>query len=285
MNWQTQPPRNSDPASDEPVQPEDGRPEQPKDAGWKNIPPRKTWLTFLIILLINYMLMKIIFPEAGEALTIPYTTFKEEVAKGNVKSIYSHGASIEGRFAAPVTWPPEVDEKTSGARRPSEPEPQTADTFTTDAARVRGPRSGGVPDRQQGRDQRRTDPGGRLLGHAPVRLRSGAADHRVSTSGCSGAPRSRAAWAWAGSWASARARRAATTRTAGTKVTFDDVAGIDEAENELVEIVDFLQGPGEVHPPGRHARRKACCWSARRAPARRCWRRPSPGKPACRSSR
>ncbi|MPZ43397.1 MAG: ATP-dependent zinc metalloprotease FtsH [Betaproteobacteria bacterium] len=28
-----------------------------------------------------------------------------------------------------------------------------------------------------------------------------------------------------------------------TKVTFDDVAGIDEAENELVEIVDFLKAP------------------------------------------
>lgn len=28
-----------------------------------------------------------------------------------------------------------------------------------------------------------------------------------------------------------------------TKVTFDDVAGIDEAENELVEIVEFLKDP------------------------------------------
>ena len=28
-----------------------------------------------------------------------------------------------------------------------------------------------------------------------------------------------------------------------TKVTFDDVAGIDEAKNELVEIVDFLSDP------------------------------------------
>src|SRR5690606_12592248 len=27
------------------------------------------------------------------------------------------------------------------------------------------------------------------------------------------------------------------------KVTFDDVAGIDEARNELVEIVDFLKNP------------------------------------------
>jgi cell division protease FtsH len=30
-----------------------------------------------------------------------------------------------------------------------------------------------------------------------------------------------------------------------TKVTFDDVAGIDEAESELVEIVDFLKEPGK----------------------------------------
>src|SRR5690554_2691174 len=29
----------------------------------------------------------------------------------------------------------------------------------------------------------------------------------------------------------------------GERVTFDDVAGIDEAENELVEIVDFLKNP------------------------------------------
>ena len=28
-----------------------------------------------------------------------------------------------------------------------------------------------------------------------------------------------------------------------TRVTFNDVAGIDEAENELIEIVDFLRDP------------------------------------------
>jgi cell division protease FtsH len=32
-------------------------------------------------------------------------------------------------------------------------------------------------------------------------------------------------------------------REAGIRVTFEDVAGIDEAENELVEIVDFLKDP------------------------------------------
>ena len=34
------------------------------------------------------------------------------------------------------------------------------------------------------------------------------------------------------------------------KVTFDDVAGIDDAENELVEIVDFLKNPAKYQRLG-----------------------------------
>ncbi len=37
------------------------------------------------------------------------------------------------------------------------------------------------------------------------------------------------------------------------RVTFDDVAGIDEAENELVEIVDFLKDPGKYSRLGGSA--------------------------------
>jgi cell division protease FtsH len=48
------------------------------------------------------------------------------------------------------------------------------------------------------------------------------------------------------------------------RVTFEDVAGVDEAKEDLVEIVDFLKDP--------------------RARARRFWRAPLPAKPTCRSS-
>ena len=34
------------------------------------------------------------------------------------------------------------------------------------------------------------------------------------------------------------------------KVTFDDVAGIDEAENELIEAVDFLKNPDKYQRLG-----------------------------------
>ena len=42
-------------------------------------------------------------------------------------------------------------------------------------------------------------------------------------------------------------------------VTFEDVAGIDEAENELVEVVDFLREPREVRPARGEASRAASC--------------------------
>ena len=48
------------------------------------------------------------------------------------------------------------------------------------------------------------------------------------------------------------------------KVTFDDVAGIDEAENELIEIVDFLKNPDQVPAARRHrAERRAAGRCAR----------------------
>ena len=69
------------------------------------------------------------------------------------------------------------------------------------------------------------------------------------------------------------------------RVTFDDVAGIEEAEQELVEVVDFLKNPGEVQPLGRQDPARRAAHRARRARARRCSRARSPARPACRSSR
>lgn len=53
-----------------------------------------------------------------------------------------------------------------------------------------------------------------------------------------------------------RARRYDQEQTA--KITFEDVAGIDEAENELVEIVDFLKDTKKYTRLGGTAP-KACC--------------------------
>ena len=52
-----------------------------------------------------------------------------------------------------------------------------------------------------------------------------------------------------------------------TGVTFDDVAGVDEAKEELHEIIDFLRKPRNTGAWAVKSPR-ACSWWARRAPVR-----------------
>ena len=68
-----------------------------------------------------------------------------------------------------------------------------------------------------------------------------------------------------------------------TVVTFADVAGCDEAVEELQEIKDFLKDPGRFQAIGADPGRVSCS-SGRPAPARRSWPGPWPGRRECRSS-
>src|SRR4029079_15093240 len=77
----------------------------PTGSGQRSIPPRRAWMTFVALLVVNYLVVRALFPGEDAAVTIPYTAFKDEVAKGNVQAIYSQAASIEGRFKSAVTWP------------------------------------------------------------------------------------------------------------------------------------------------------------------------------------
>ena len=40
------------------------------------------------------------------------------------------------------------------------------------------------------------------------------------------------------------------------EITFKDVAGVDEAKQELKEVVDFLKNPGQIQSDGSHGLRK-----------------------------
>jgi hypothetical protein len=73
----------------------------------------------------------------------------------------------------------------------------------------------------------------------------------------------------------ARARRA----EGGVRTTFADVAGIDEAKDELAEIVDYLRRPERYRRLGGRVR-AACSSRELRGPARRCWRERWPARPA-----
>ena len=68
------------------------------------MPPRRAWLTFLAILAANFLLMRYFFPSANAPVKVPYTLFKQEVTKRNVRDIYSRGESLTGHFRTPVTY-------------------------------------------------------------------------------------------------------------------------------------------------------------------------------------
>ena len=69
----------------------------------------------------------------------------------------------------------------------------------------------------------------------------------------------------------------------GTKVTFADVAGIDEAKDELQEVVEFLKNPGKFQKLGERFPREYSS-SARREQAKPCWPRRWPERPTSPSS-
>ena len=69
-----------------------------------------------------------------------------------------------------------------------------------------------------------------------------------------------------------------------TGVTFTDVAGQDEAKESLVRRSSTSCTIRRNTPPSARSCRRARCWSALPAPARRCWPRRWRARPRCRSS-
>jgi cell division protease FtsH len=230
------------------------------------MPPGRTWLWLLGVLLANYLMMKLLFPSPDAPVTVPYTLFKEEVAKGNVESIYSQGESITGRFKEPVTYPPKVeksaassgDTQTAGEKdkasngeakkasdRPAlqRDAPKTSKNFaTTLPAFVDSGLEAFLIDNGVEISAKPIEEGGSplatlLFGFGPALLFIGFyvwMFRRMARQG---------GGIGGGIMGIGKSKARRYDQEKDTKVTFEDVAGIDEAENELVEVVDFLKDP------------------------------------------
>jgi cell division protease FtsH len=205
------------------------------------MPPRRSWLWFALVLLANFLLVRLLFPGPEAPVEVPYTFFKEEVWAGNVEAIYSQGDTVEGRFEDPVTYPPKGE---AGSEPGSEPS-RTSETFTTVLPSFVDPGleelliDNGVEISAEPIQEGGSWWSTLLLAFGPALLLIGGyiwLYRRAQQQGggvggaLTGVGRS-------------RARRY--DQESETRVTFDDVAGIDEAENELVEIVDFLKDPNK----------------------------------------
>jgi len=202
---------------------------------------------FLVIMIANYAVTQLLVQEPS-SITIPYTFFKRQVDAGNVADVTSVGDSIQGRFKTQVTYSPQKSEAPA-ANGPAPPAASQPTARTSMQFRTRRPTFADQDLEKRLDDQgvviRAEDEDGLswfklLVGFGPTLLLIGAF---VLIS------RRAAAAAGGGLFGLGRSR-AKRYSEEQPRVTFEDVAGIDEAENELIEIVDFLKNPAKYQRLG-----------------------------------
>jgi len=218
---------------------EGGPPEKPKQGpmGIPRPPGGRWFLYFLAVVVVLNILLAQLVPNKPQRADVPYTQFLAEVDKGNVKELTSQGDKIEGTFKVKVQ-PQEFDgqkDKANTKFATLRPTLAPADDPLLAELRAKGAVVNAKP-----LDTGRSFLADLLLFFGPTLLlvalflvaarRAGGA-----AGGLSGLGRSRAK----------RYDSGAQART-----TFADVAGIDEAEDELEEIVDFLKNPDKYRSLG-----------------------------------
>jgi len=203
------------------------------------MPPRRTWGWFLIVVVINYMLVRFLMPSPTSPVAVPYTLFKDEVQKDNVKAIYSQGETITGKFSSAVTYPPAPAANEPNATAKGGPKEITnfktiLPTFVDpglEAFLIQHKVEISAEPIEQGGSPWAT----LIFGFAPALLLIAFYVWMFRRAGQGGG--------MGGLMGIGRSKARRYDQEKEVKVSFDDVAGIDEAENELVEIVDFLKDP------------------------------------------
>ncbi|GAA0376682.1 ATP-dependent zinc metalloprotease FtsH [Acrocarpospora corrugata] len=199
--------------------------------------PRINWFRFALTLLITYALFFVVSSlfDTEQAETISYTQFTKQVEAGNVKDIYATGYSIQGTLKAAAKDPDDhgraftkfATEMPVFANKEQIFQQLTSQNVTVKAEPLA--------------DGRGTF-WNLVLSLLPVLLLAGV-------------------WVWllrrgtsmmggGGLGALGRSRAARPIESDKVRVTFADVAGIDEVENELVEIVDYLKEPSKYRRLG-----------------------------------
>jgi cell division protease FtsH len=206
-------------------------------SGARERPPMLPWSPrrFLIILALLFILnwaIVAIFAPAEPRISVPYNpTFLAQLRDGNVKEISPTGETIKGEFKKEISY--EGDEATN---------------FETQVPTFANERQLSELLEDQNVTVSAKPPGERslletlLFSFGPTILLVALFIwffRRAAAGGGGGGV--------LGQFGRSRARR---VEPSTQKVTFEDVAGIEEAEQELVEVVDFLRNPDKYRKLG-----------------------------------
>jgi cell division protease FtsH len=196
------------------------------------IPRGRMFIWVALGLLAANLLFAFLTGRPEERKRVPYQPFfVEQVEAGNVEEISSQADSIEGELRTEATFDP-----------PGDDEPVEVTEFETEVPAFIDPAEltsllaeQNVVINAKAPDEGRSLLGSLVLGFLPTILLIGFfvwLFRRQTGAGGGGI---------LGGFGRSTARQV--TPGEHDRVSFDDVAGIDEAEDELVEIVDFLKNP------------------------------------------
>ncbi len=192
---------------------------------------RGFWIFVVVLLVVNWVSVLAFQPSSSQPrVKVPFSPyFLQQLEAGKVKSIASKGDTIQGTFTTKLRYPPD-DSKSTPTTLFSTQVP----TFWNNTSLTQLLRSKGVQVNAENPNPGRSLLAELLLGFGPTLLLVGLfvlLARRAAAGGGMGA---------LGSFGRSQARRVDPEKI---RVTFDDVAGIDEAKAELTEIVDFLRDP------------------------------------------
>ncbi len=190
---------------------------------------RVFWIYLGALLVLNYLVTTFFF-SGPSRITVPYTTFIQQVQASNIKAVSSQGSSIQGDFKKSVTYG-----SASGTAFQTERPSWAQDDLLTALAKDDITVTATPPGAGSGLLNL-------LLGFGPTILLVAAFIYLSRRTGAAGAG------GILGSFGRSRAKLYAPD-TVG-RVTFADVAGIDEAKEDLAEVVDFLKTPEKYQKLG-----------------------------------
>jgi cell division protease FtsH len=194
---------------------------------------RMGFLWFVLVLIaINWLTLLLFQPRTSEQrVSVQFNPFfLRQVQEGKVKSISSKGDTIEGTLRAKVRYPASDKQATPTKQFATE-----VPTFWNGAQLSALLKEKGVAINAKSTSESKSVLAELLLGFGPTLLIVGLfvlfARRAAKAGGAMGA---------LGNFGRSQARR---VDPETIRVTFADVAGIDEAKAELSEIVDFLRSP------------------------------------------
>jgi cell division protease FtsH len=208
-----------------------GMPEQTPKGSAAHRRPGFLWFV-LILIALNWLSLLLFQPSSGEQrVTVPFSPyFLEHVKGGSVAAISSKGDTIQGKFKTKLRYP-----STDKKAKPTKLFATQVPSFWNGSQLSALLQEKAVKINAESTSESKSLLTELLLGFGPTLLIVGlfVLIARRAAKGASG-------MGALGNFGRSQARRVDPEKI---RVTFADVAGIDEAKSELSEIVDFLRNP------------------------------------------